>query len=287
MPQMPDPLNGRLSEAYSRSLREFFSHYEVEILSCVYWRNHAPWEVFLRRCFDSFFLFPIVGSVRVTLPSARPLVSSGNYLALAEGEWHALKIEKGHPRLEQIALHCRIQDRWRRPLLARFRSPVAKLQDPARWHRTLADLASLMSSDPELGQHRGKALVRELMTDRLRDEKRIVPLNRRGDPRIERVLHRMKLELASPTLSIDSLASEVKLTATQMRKLFRRETQTSPKHYLDQLRLEKTVYLLRHSTWTIKHIALECGFATDNYFHLVFRKAFGTTPSAFREKEVL
>ena len=57
--------------------------------------------------------------------------------------------------------------------------------------------------------------------------------------------------------------------------------------YLDQLRLEKTVYLLRHSTWTIKHIALECGFATDNYFHLVFRKAFGTTPSAFREKEVL
>jgi AraC-like DNA-binding protein len=189
--------------------------------------------------------------------------------------------------LEQIALHCRIQDRWRRPLLARFKTPVARLRDPARWHRVLADLACLMTSDPELGQHQGKVLVRELMADRLRDEKKLLPLNRNGDPRIERVLQRMKNDLALTHLSIDALAREIGLTPTQMRKLFRRETQSGPKHYLHRLRLEKAAHLLRYSTKTIKEVASECGFATDNYFHLVFRKAFGLTPMAFREKEIL
>jgi AraC-like DNA-binding protein len=287
MPQTVDPLSGRLSPSYGHALRELFVHYEIEIISCVFWRNRAPWEVPTRKCFDSFFLFPVRGNVRVTLASGRPVIAPGDYLALPEGERHALALEKGHARLEQIALHCRVQDRWRRPLLSRFSSPVGRLEDPARWHRVLADLACLMSVDPELGQHRGKILVRELMADWLREEKNLSPLNRNGDPRIERVLQRMKDELTSPTLSIEALADEIDLTATQMRKLFRRETRRGPKQYLHRLRLEKASHLLRTSTQTIKQVALESGFATDNYFHLVFRKAFGLTPTAFRDKEIL
>jgi AraC-like DNA-binding protein len=287
MPQAVDPLSGRLSPSYAHALRELFAHYEIEIISCAFWRNRAPWEVSTRKCFDSFFLFPVRGSVRVTLASGRPVIAPGQYLALPEGEWHALAIEKSHVRLEQIALHCRVQDRWRRPLLSRFSSPLGRLRDPARWHRVLADLACLMRIDRELGQHQGKVLVGELMADRLREEKNLSPLDRNGDPRIERVLQRMKDELASPALSIDALAHGVNLTATQMRKLFRRETRRGPKQYLHQLRLEKAAHLLRSSTQTIKEVAAESGFATDNYFHLVFRKAFGLTPAAFREKEVL
>jgi len=72
-----------------------------------------------------------------------------------------------------------------------------------------------------------------------------------------------------------------------MRKLFRRETRSSPRRYLRRLRLERAAYLLRHSTQSIKQIALESGFASDNYFHLVFRKAFGFTPTAYRDQEIL
>jgi AraC-like DNA-binding protein len=287
MPQSIDRLAERLNESHRHALREFFAHYNIEIISCLYWRNRAPWMVATRKCPDTFFLFPVRGKVRVTLETQRPLITPESYLALPDEETHALAIEKGHPVLEQIALHCRIQDRWRRPLLARFPSRVARLRDPARWHRVLADLASLMNLDPELGQERGKNLVRELIIDRLRHEAPLSPMNRSGDPRIEIVLHTMKEQLASPTLSIEALADEIHLTATQMRKLFRRETRMGPKEYLHQLRLEQAAYLLRHSTQTIKQIALDCGFATDNYFHLVFRKAFGVTPTAFREKEIL
>jgi len=287
MPQFPDPLPGRLSAAYNSALREFFAHYEIEIVTCQYWRNRAPWGVETRKCFDSFFLFPVIGKVGITFASGRRIIGPTTYLALAEGVQHSLDLEKDHKRLEQISLHCRIQDRWGRPFLNRFDSPISKLHDPARWHRLLADLSSLMNSDPALGQHFGKVLVSELLFDRLRDEKKLAPLNRSGDPRIERVLQRMKDELASPDLSIESLARGIDLTATQMRKLFRRETRRSPKQYLNRLRLEKSVDLLRHSTQTIKQIAAETGFTTDNYFHLAFRKAFGVTPIVFREKEIL
>jgi len=287
MPETQDPLKGRLSDDYRHALRELLAHYEITILSCAYWRNRAPWELETRRCYDSFLLFPVRGTLRLTVDGKRMLVTPGEYLALPDRKEHALALEKGHKHLEQIALHCHIQDRWRRPLLGRFRSPVARLGDAARWHRALADLASIMNADAELGRHWGRTLVLELMAGRLREEKRLTPHDREGDPRIERVLQRMKEELGSPELSVESLAAGVGLTATQVRKLFRRETGQSPKQYLHRQRLERAVHLLRHSTQSIKQIALECGFATDNYFHLVFRAAFGVTPGDFSRREML
>jgi AraC-like DNA-binding protein len=287
MPQTPDFLRERLPESYTRALREFFVHYEIEILSCVFWRNRAPWSVDTRQCFDSFFLFPLRGAVRANLASGPVLIPPGRYLALADGRQHDLALIAGHARLQQIALHIRMQDRWRRPLLARFNSPVGRLRDAARWHRLLADLACLMSVDPELGRTRGRVLVQELMAERLAAESGVAPLRGRGDERLEHVRQRMREQLDSPTLSIEALAGEIGLTSTQMRKLFRRENRRAPKDYLQRLRLEKATHLLRHSARTIKEVSAECGFATDNYFHLVFRRAFGMTPLAYRKQEVL
>jgi AraC-like DNA-binding protein len=287
MPQRVDPLAHHLGETYRRDLREFFAHYEVEIISCAFWRNRPPWSVARRRCLDTFFLFPIRGRVRITLDRETVRLGPGEYLALADGRANALELEKGHPHLHQVSLHCRIQDRCGRPLVARFRRPWAALADAARWHRDLTGLASLMGSDPATGRRWGEALVCQLVAERLQAGDTLAAMRRSDDPRIERVLVHMEEELGSPRLSIDALAHEVGLTATQMRKLFRRETQAGPKQYLQQLRLRRAARLLRHTARTIKEIAFECGFATDNYFHLVFRRAFSSTPAEYRDRETL
>jgi AraC-like DNA-binding protein len=287
MPQQIDPLPRRLDEALRLGLRDFFTHYEVEIISCAFWRNRPPWSLERRRCPDTFLLFPVRGVVRAVLDRTTVRIGPGDYLALADGRAHALRLEEGHPRLEQISLHCRIQDRWGRPLLARFRRPMAALADAARWHRDLTDLASLMASDPATGRRFGRVLVSELVADRLRSGEMLLQIKRGGDPRVERVLARMDEELGSPGLSVEALAREVGITATQMRKLFRRETQIGPKQYLQRLRLRRAARLLRHSARTVKEIAFECGFATDNYFHLAFRQAFDATPAGYRDREML
>jgi AraC-like DNA-binding protein len=287
MPQRIDPLTGRLSESLREGLRELFGRYEVEIVSCAFWRNRAPWSLEKRRVFDSFLLFPVRGRLRVALERRTVRVVPGEYLALADGVPHAILLERGHARLEQVSLHCRMVDRAGRPLLARFRHPVARLPDVSLWHRVLMDLAALLAADPQTGGRQGAALVQELMADRLRSGERLSPVAHEGDPRIEGVRRRMEEDLGSPELSIEALAREVALTGTQVRKLFRRETRMRPKQYLQRLRLKKAVRLLRHSPLTVKEIAFECGFATDNYFHLVFRAAFGLTPRAFREQQTL
>jgi len=287
MPQQTDPLTHHLEKAYRDGLRDFLAHYEVEIVSCAFWRNRPPWVLEMRRCLDTFLLFPLRGRVRGIAGGTTVRIGPGDYLALADGRPHTLELEKGHPRLEQISLHCRIQDRWGRPLLERFARPMATLRGAARWHRDLTNLAALMGSDRASGRRQGEALVRQLIAERLHGGDRLAAMQRGGDPRIERVLARMEEELGSPGLSIDQLAREVGLTATQMRKLFRRETQEGPKHYLQQLRLRRAARLLRHSAKTVKEIAFECGFATDNYFHLVFREAFESTPAEYRDRETL
>ena len=287
MPQSIDPLTHHLDEAYRHGLRDFLSHYEVEIVSCALWRNRPPWALERRRCLDTFLLFPLRGRVRAVLDGMTVCIGPGDYLALADGRPHALELEKGHPRLEQLSLHCRIRDRWGRPLLARFGRPMATLTDAPRWHRDLTGLASLMGSDPATGRRLGEALVRQLIAERLHAGDKLAAMRRAGDPRIELVLARMEEELGSPGLSIDQLAREVGLTATQMRKLFRRETQEGPKQYLQQIRLRRAARLLRHSAKTVKEIAFECGFATDNYFHLVFRQSFEATPAEYRDRETL
>ncbi|HEX4139855.1 MAG TPA: hypothetical protein VHY09_05870, partial [Candidatus Methylacidiphilales bacterium] len=167
MPQRFDPLTHHLGEVYRHGLRDFFAHYEVEIVSCAFWRNRPPWTLERRRCLDTFLLFPLCGRVRAALDGLTVRIGPGEYLALADGRPHALELEKGHPRLEQISLHCRIQDRWGRPLLVRFGRPMAKLADAARWRRDLTDLASLMGSDPVTGRRHGEALVRQLIAERL------------------------------------------------------------------------------------------------------------------------
>ena len=287
MPQSIDPLTHHLGEVCRQGLRDFLAHYEVEVVFCTLWRNRPPWALERRRCLDTFLLFPLCGRVRAVLGGTTVRIGPGDYLALADGRPHALELEKGHPRLEQISLHCRILDRWGRPLLARFKRPMASLADAARWHRDLTDLASLVGSDPATGRRYGETLMRELVTERLRSGEKLAAMRRGGDPRIGGVLARMEEELGSPGLSIDQLAREVGLTPTQMRKLFRRETQAGPKQYLQQLRLRRAARLLRHSAKTVKEIAFECGFATDNYFHLVFRQAFDATPAEYRDRETL
>ncbi|HWL53543.1 MAG TPA: helix-turn-helix transcriptional regulator [Chthoniobacteraceae bacterium] len=284
MPERMDPLVDYLDPARRRSLREVQCDYRYTLLSCNYFRNRAPWSLDWRVCPDHFFLFPVVGHFTVALEGSRFEVMPGHFLMLPEKVSHRLEIGKGVERLEQISLHCHLHDRWGGALLARSDRSLGRLIHRQHSLAALKSLASLIRHDPESAQASGEAFLRELLTFQLRDGLRLSPraAEPRRDPRVARTLERMESDFGSCLLSIDALAGEVGITATQLRKLFRRETGSGPKAFLHRLRLRKAARFLCQTPESVKEVAARCGFSSDHYFHLVFRKEFGCTPGEYR-----
>ena len=63
---------------------------------------------------------------------------------------------------------------------------------------------------------------------------------------------------------------------------FRRCLSTSPKEYLDQYRIRRAAYLLRHTSLTVNSVSTSVGYDNGLYFSKVFKKAMGTSPSKYR-----
>lgn len=287
MRQLSDFLPDALTEDQRASLAALLQEYSVTMLTAVYWRNQAPWKVGWRYTKDCFFLFPIVGEVRVTLDDAKFQIGPGDFLMLPENVHHYLELAASHRKLEQIALHCHIHDRWRLPLLTRFSSPKGTLKNRTAWFSQLRILISILNRDPSSGNSYGEALVRQLLVAQVLAGQQMKPRESKADPRLERVLQYLDQHFSDPALSVDEAAEEVNLSPVQVRKLFRRHSGVTPKEYLTQIRMQEAARLLRQTLASIKEVASLTGFSTDHYFHLAFRKVHGCTPSEFRARTAI
>lgn len=69
---------------------------------------------------------------------------------------------------------------------------------------------------------------------------------------------------------------------TKCSELFRKYLNTSPMVYLNQYRLEKSLFLLKNTKMSTTEIAYSCGFSNSSYFCEIFHKYYNTTPGEFR-----
>jgi two-component system response regulator YesN len=89
-------------------------------------------------------------------------------------------------------------------------------------------------------------------------------------------------------LSMKQMAIQMNLSAPYFSRLFKKETGRSFVEYVTFVRLQRAVWLLRHTNQTIEQIAEDLGFNTPNYFSGTFKKYAGLTPSEYRAtKEIL
>ena len=71
--------------------------------------------------------------------------------------------------------------------------------------------------------------------------------------------------------TLSSMADECFLGRTQFATLLKRETGDTPVMFLNRLRVQKALNLLRSTDMSITDIAFECGFNTSQYFAKVFK----------------
>lgn len=78
---------------------------------------------------------------------------------------------------------------------------------------------------------------------------------------------------------ISEVADHCKISERYLRKLFSSNLNISPLDYLNEIRINKSIELLKHTELSVKEIAFMSGFKSSQYFSRVFKKQTGMTPS--------
>ena len=88
-------------------------------------------------------------------------------------------------------------------------------------------------------------------------------------------------------ITTDVLARCAAMSPGSFSRAFRRKTGCSPMQHLIRVRLEKARKLLADTGLTVTETALRCGFHSLSHLTACFRKHYGITPTAFRERRNL
>ena len=65
-------------------------------------------------------------------------------------------------------------------------------------------------------------------------------------------------------------------------RVFKKRQRVTVGAFVRHLRIQRACDLLRNSQMPLAEIALQCGFADQSHFSVVFKRNTGVTPSAFR-----
>jgi YesN/AraC family two-component response regulator len=85
-------------------------------------------------------------------------------------------------------------------------------------------------------------------------------------------------------ITLEDLAKDFGYSTYYLSKKFKAETGQAFKDYLRSIRLQRAKFLLRSSELSILEISEKLQFCSASYFSDSFRKAYGISPSAYREQ---
>jgi AraC-like DNA-binding protein len=91
------------------------------------------------------------------------------------------------------------------------------------------------------------------------------------------------VQTVSESLSLDEVASRLRVSPFHLARVFRAETGFSLHQYRKQLRLRLALERLREGAQSLTALAFELGFASHSHFTDAFRAEFGVAPSTLRE----
>lgn len=93
---------------------------------------------------------------------------------------------------------------------------------------------------------------------------------------------RMDNHYQDPRFGVAEIAHELKIHRTTLFRLFQQQFGLTPSRYLQNLRMQKALSMLRESPESIQEVARLCGFSDPNYFSRSVRRATGVNPRDFR-----
>ena len=102
-------------------------------------------------------------------------------------------------------------------------------------------------------------------------------------PTIRKAIRYIDVHYADPELSLQTLASTMKLNKCYLASAFRKETGGTVTAYINEARIRRACLRLNSSAQTIGEIAAAVGIPNVNYFTRLFKKQKNVTPSEYRK----
>ncbi len=98
--------------------------------------------------------------------------------------------------------------------------------------------------------------------------------------RIDKAKLIMRERLTSD-ISLEDIASEVNMSYSWFRRIFKEYTGFSPASYISEMKMERAKSMLLTSELSVKEIAYRLNFESVSYFTATFKSRTGVTPSEY------
>ncbi|BBH21373.1 hypothetical protein Back11_27180 [Paenibacillus baekrokdamisoli] len=103
---------------------------------------------------------------------------------------------------------------------------------------------------------------------------------RNDDEMIQTIIEYMNLHIAK-TLTLDDLCRNFNIGKTNLKTMFKEQTNSSVLNYFKKLKIEHTKTMIRDNTFNLTEIAEQNGYSSIHSFSKQFKKSTGMSPSEY------
>lgn len=158
--------------------------------------------------------------------------------------------------------------------------PVLENSQPAQLLRKIYDIYNLRQDINEAKIHN---LITALLTSFLENTISVCTQDVKASSSrsLGDTLSYIAEHIDSP-LTVDELAERIFLSKYYFIRIFKKEVGYTPHEYIVITRVNYAAFLLKSTAFSIRNIALKCGFADESSFCTTFKRIMGHTPLKYR-----
>lgn len=266
----------------------FYTTFRRDTYNCINWHWHNAFQ----------YCLVTEGSIDFLLPNTSYHVKEGNGIFINIQQVHFSK-----SRMEPAAYLCLdippsfiCADEHSR-IYKRYIQPVVQNPFPQALHLSrrnphelqllqhILDIRLLLQEQPDFMELDIQSQVMQIWKDTFRIlDKPVEPFTAAplDNDRLKIILQYMHDHYAEK-ISLEDISQQLSLSRNECCRFFKTATGQSMFSYLNNLRLNKSMELLKNSQLTLSEIAMAVGFCSQSYYTDCFRKSKNITPKKYRE----
>ena len=142
------------------------------------------------------------------------------------------------------------------------------------------ELEKAISENTPAGERKASAIAYKLLSYAAGYR----PSEINSDIKIKHAIDIIHKEWNKAGFGVESLSEKLKMDRSVLSRRFHAATGIAPMNYVNNLRIQNALSLLKNGNEKISVIARNCGWSDPNYFSRSIKKATGVSPEEFRKQ---